>query len=84
VRPPAGELGSLIFGTGLAKTQHADGAHHPRRRALPEAALCSESDLFDSNRKPSDQPCDLVQLLAILRLNGLRKPDETFVIAHRG
>jgi hypothetical protein len=41
-------------------------------------------DLFDRNREPSDQPRNLVQPLGILRLYGLRKPDEAFVIAHLG
>src|ERR1700694_159304 len=41
-------------------------------------------DLLDRNREPPDQPRNLVQLLGILVLKGLRKPDEAFVIAHRG
>jgi len=43
-----------------------------------------EWDLFDRNREPPDQPGNLVQLLGILFLKGLRKPDQAFVIAHRG
>ena len=41
-------------------------------------------DLLDRNREPPDQPRNLVQLVGILILNGLRKPNKAFVIAHRG
>jgi hypothetical protein len=41
-------------------------------------------DLFDCHREPADQPCDFVQLLLIANLDGSRKPNEAFVIAHRG
>jgi len=73
---------SLVQGSPKRNTPMA---RVTRGDALVPGRLCgSESDLFDGNRKPSDQPCDLVQLLGILRLNGLRKPDEALVIAHRG
>src|SRR6202040_4260788 len=81
-RPPGESWDRLIFGTGPAKTQHADGA--PQGGGDAPLPRWLKSDLFDDNRKPSDQPCDLVQLLGILRLNGLRKPSEALVIAHRG
>src|SRR5258708_19655889 len=43
-----------------------------------------EGDLFDCHREPADQPCDFVQLLLIANLDGSRKPNDAFVIAHRG
>jgi hypothetical protein len=43
-----------------------------------------ESDLFDRNREAPDQPCDFVQLLRIMNLDGSREPNEAFVVAHRG
>jgi hypothetical protein len=51
----------------------------------PLAALFGlDCDLFDGNGEPPDQPRNLVQLVGILILNGLRKPNKAFVIAHRG
>ncbi len=41
-------------------------------------------DLFDRNREPPDQHSNLVQTLEIVVPNGLRKPNEAFLIAHRG
>jgi hypothetical protein len=46
--------------------------------------LVRESDLFDRNREPPDQPCNLVQTLGIVILDGLCEPNEAFLIAHRG
>ena len=43
-----------------------------------------ESDLFDGDGEPPDQPRHLVQLAGIVTLDRLRKPEETFVIAQRG
>src|SRR5258708_24901610 len=52
--------------------------------SVPRTLSGLDCDLFDRNREPSDQPRNLVQLLGILRLNGLGKQGETLVIAHRG
>jgi hypothetical protein len=43
-----------------------------------------ESDLFDRNSEPPDQPRNLVQMLGIAILNRLREPDQAFVIAQDG
>jgi hypothetical protein len=71
-----------IFGTRFAKTQHADGARRSRRSARHFIDL--ECDLLDRNREPPDQPRKLVQMLGIVIPDGLREPNEAFVIAHRG
>jgi hypothetical protein len=41
-------------------------------------------NLFDRDRKPADQPRNLVQILGIVMLKGLRQPGQAFVIAHGG
>ena len=71
-----------IFGTTFAKTQHADDASRSRRSARNFIDL--ESDLLDRNREPPDQPRNLVQMLGIVIPDGLREPNEAFVIAQRG
>ena len=53
-------------------------------RYPPRAASGSQYDLFDRNREPPDQPRNLVQMLGILIPDGLREPNDAFVIAHRG
>src|SRR2546421_3183163 len=50
----------------------------------PPVTLFVWNDLFDRNREPPDQPCNFVKLLGIVALDGLRQPNETFVVAHRG
>jgi hypothetical protein len=40
-----------------------------------------ESGLFDRHDEASDQPCDFVQVFGIMFRNGLRQPDQAFVIA---
>jgi hypothetical protein len=71
-----------IFGTRFAKTQHGDCASRSQPPFI-HAGLES-GDLFDRNRKPPDQPCNLVQPIGIVIFNGLRKPKQAFVVAHRG
>jgi hypothetical protein len=39
---------------------------------------------FDGDGEPRDQPRNLVQMRGIMSLNGLRKPDQALVVAHRG
>jgi hypothetical protein len=56
-RPPGSWI--AIFGTWLAKTQ-PDVA---RVKGCDAPSLVGLIDLFDGDREPSDQPCDLVQLL---------------------
>src|SRR5437879_6700331 len=48
----------------------------------PPVAL--ESRLFDRHGEPGDQPRDFIQVLGIMRFNGLREPKQAFVVAHGG
>jgi hypothetical protein len=43
-----------------------------------------ESRLFDRHGEPGDQPRDLIQVLGIMRFNGLREPKQAFVVTHGG
>jgi hypothetical protein len=54
-----------------------------RPSAVAAALLGVECALFDGDGEPSDQPRHLVQLVGVMLLDGLRKPDEAFVVAHR-
>jgi hypothetical protein len=58
----------------------------PRADDPPAAAVTIglECDLFDRDGEPSDQPRNLLQSLGIAIFDRLRKPDEAFVVAHRG
>jgi hypothetical protein len=40
--------------------------------------------LLDRHGKPGDQPRDFVQMLGIVRFNGLREPKQAFVVTHGG
>ena len=51
---------------------------------LCDTLLVRECDLFDRDREPPDQSCNLVQTFGIVILDGLREPNEAFFIAHRG
>jgi hypothetical protein len=51
---------------------------------LSDTLLVWECDLFDRDREPSDQPCNLVQTFGIVILDSLCEPNEAFLIAHRG
>jgi hypothetical protein len=51
---------------------------------LSDTLLAWECDLFDRDREPSDQPCNLVQTFGIVILDSLCEPNEAFLIAHRG
>jgi hypothetical protein len=42
--------------------------------------LSLENALFDRNDEASDQSCDFVQMLGIMFRNGLREPNQAFVI----
>jgi hypothetical protein len=39
-----------------------------------------ENALFDRDDEASDQPCDFVQMFGIMFRNGLRQPNQAFVI----
>jgi hypothetical protein len=43
-----------------------------------------ESRLFDRYGEPGDQPRDFIQMLGIMRFNGLREPKQAFVVTHGG
>jgi hypothetical protein len=72
----------LVQGQPKRNTAIAQGK--PAIRRPPRAASGSRYDLFDRNREPPDQPRNLVQMLGILIPDGLREPNDAFVIAHRG
>jgi hypothetical protein len=70
-----------IFGTSFAKRQHGYRASHSLQ-FLPFAAPYDlESDLFDRDSEPPDQPRNLLQMRGILIPDDVRKPSEAFVIA---
>jgi hypothetical protein len=48
----------------------------------PQVVL--ESRLFDRHGEPGDQPSDFIQVLGIVRFNGLREPKQAFVVTHGG
>jgi hypothetical protein len=73
-----------IFGTSLAKTQHAGSAGRPVFRQTFARLSVRESDLFDRDGEPRDQPRDLVQMVRIVRFDCLGKPDEALVVTQRG
>ena len=50
-------------------------------RAEPPANGAN-SRLFDRHREPRNQPRNLIQMLGIMLLNGLRKPEKAFVVTH--
>src|SRR4030095_11688512 len=53
----------------------------------PVAAPLREASgkrLLDRHGEPGDQPRDLIQMLDIMRFNGLREPKQAFVVTHGG
>ena len=54
----------------------------PAIRARPR--LAGNAGLFDRHGEPPDQPRDFVQMVGIVRRDGLCKPNEALVIAHLG
>src|SRR6266404_8132965 len=48
------------------------------------AAVAKESRLLDRHGEPGDQPRNLIEMLGIMRFNGLREPKQAFVVAHGG
>ena len=46
--------------------------------------MARESRLFDRHGEPGDQPRDLVEMLGIMRFNGLREPTQAFVVTQGG
>jgi hypothetical protein len=45
--------------------------------------LVRESDLFDRDGEPRDQPCDLVQMIRIVRFDRPGKANEALVVTQR-
>ena len=46
--------------------------------------VARESCLLDRHGEPGDQSRDFIQMLGIMRFNGLREPKQAFVVAHGG
>jgi hypothetical protein len=53
-------------------------------RDRPEKPVYSIVRLFNRDREPADQPCNLVQMLGIMFLDGVREPQQAFVVAQIG
>src|SRR6266850_6405753 len=46
--------------------------------------VARESLLLDRHGEPGDQPRDFIQVLGIMRFNGLREPKQAFVVTQGG
>jgi hypothetical protein len=46
--------------------------------------VARKSLLLDRHGEPGDQPRDFIQVLGIMRFNGLREPKQAFVVTHGG
>jgi hypothetical protein len=69
---PRAESGSSLVQASAKRNMPAPVASRRRRRG--------ESRLFDRHGEPGDQPRDLIQMLGLMRFNGLREPQQAFVV----
>jgi hypothetical protein len=60
------------------------GAGRPVFRQTFARLSVRESDLFDRDREPRDQPRDLVQVVGIVFFDRLGKPNQALIVAQRG
>jgi hypothetical protein len=77
-------VSSLVQGSAKRNMPIAHLTRRIHRQPPTGVAFRLEGDLLDRNGEPSDQPRNLVQFVSTAILDRLRKPDEAFVIAHRG
>jgi hypothetical protein len=79
-----GNENRVIFDTRLAKTQHSYGEWPSPAIRGRHMTRWSETSLFDGDSEAPDQPRNFVQLAGIGIRDGLRQPNQAFVIAQRG